>query len=131
MPTGRCFDDALEFVESRVIENPALAHEATLTLVHGIALAPSGPHEGEPFAHAWVEEGETVWGAGLLDGRRIYFPVERAGFYECLRIRSATRYTIREAAEENFRTNNYGPWKPEYIALCGAAQIMGQVDLHD
>jgi hypothetical protein len=116
-PTHHCFDDALDYIEMRVLGDPALARGETLIVVHAICLTPEGPNAGEPFAHAWCEEGAAVWDAGILDGCRIFFQVERAEWYRKMRPVRTTKYTIREACEENYRTNHYGPWDPVYRAL--------------
>lgn len=126
LPTHHCFDDALDFIEERLRRNASALH---LVLVHGIALGPSGPHEGEPFAHAWVEEDDVAWDCGMLDGQRVYYSLERGEFYASLRIQDFTRYTLREAWQENQRSGHYGPWKAEYAALCGKdRRIMGAVE---
>lgn len=120
-PTHHCFDDALDFITARVRQDPAVAESDTLTLVHGIARLPNPDGQlqpGERFAHAWVEEGNHVWAAGVLDGQRIYFRAERDEYYARLRVEQTTRYSILEAWAENRRTCSYGPWKLEYLALC-------------
>jgi hypothetical protein len=116
-PTHRCFDDALDFVTERMKEDPK-GLENKLLVVHGIVLMPSGPDEGEPYAHAWVEEGSLVWQGGILDGERVYWSVEWSEFRDELRVQEATRYTLRQAYMENQRTNHYGPWLAKYEALC-------------
>ena len=121
LPTHTCFDDALDYLVHRIRADPSLFSADQLYLVHGIALAPEGQHAGEPFAHAWVEEHDKVWQAGILadDGVRIYYAMDRAEFYEKWRIQKSTRYTAKEADEENVRSNHYGPWLEEYRELCG------------
>jgi hypothetical protein len=124
LPTHHCFDDALDFIAARLGRDASARH---LLLVHGIALAPAGQHEGEPFAHAWVEEQGVVWDSGILDGVPVHYSVERDDFYASLRIQCFTRYTVREAWLENHRSGHYGPWKDEYRALCGARRVLGAV----
>ena len=120
LPTNACFDDALELIAERVKETPTLAFGRALILVHGIARGlEDGPRPDEPYAHAWVEEGDQCWDAGLLDGQRIYYAVSREEFYAARRIQTTTRYTVRQAALENLRTGHFGPWVAEYRALCG------------
>lgn len=120
-PTGTCFDDAMDFLELRLRVDPGLANGAGLLLVHGIATFTNGMNEddrvGEPFAHAWVEEGPSVWQAGILDGQRVVYAVDRNEFYAEMKIVDATRYTIREVWEQNVRSEHYGPWEPRYEAL--------------
>lgn len=120
LPTHHCFDDALELVALRVKESPALAYGHALTLVHGIAHGHvDGPRPGEPYAHAWVEEGARCWDAGLVDGQRIYYAVSRDDFYQARGVTDTTRYTPRQAALENLRSGHFGPWQPAYLALVG------------
>jgi hypothetical protein len=67
----------------------------------------------------WVEDGEIVWDAGLLaDGRRIEFAVEKIIYYAHYRVQETTVYTMRELLEHNRASGHYGPWRPEYAALC-------------
>lgn len=127
-PTHSCFDDALDYIGHRVTENPGLAHGTTLRLVHGIAIVISdvadGLVHGEPFAHAWVEEDVAdqaepiVWQVGILDGARVLFAMPRSAFDRTLKIQASTAYTCREIWIENRRSGTYGPWRPEYLALC-------------
>jgi len=126
-PSRSCFDDAIDFIETRVRENPQIVHGTSLLLVHGIAIAPPD-HDGsivtgQPFAHAWVDEhdradGDVAWASGILDGSRVYYAVRRREFYRYLRIRRFTRYTLREVWEHNQQWGTYGPWRDEYRALC-------------
>jgi len=120
-PTHHCFDDALDLLVQFLREDPAggLEH-SRFWLVHGIARYPEGqPHAGERFAHAWVETfDKRVWDCGVLDGELITYSVDRAEFYEKLRIETTTRYSARAAWDENRRSGTYGPWQPEYQALC-------------
>jgi hypothetical protein len=118
-PTHHCFDDALEYIVARVKREPALARDATLQLVHGIVHFPDDqPAAGKLFAHAWVEEHGQVWNAGILDGVGIWYAVERSEWYAAMRVVKTTKYSIRQAYLENLRTRTYGPWAPEYQALC-------------
>lgn len=119
LPTHTCFDDALEYLAARTKADPRLAHGRRLLLVHGIAVIPEGqPDAGELFAHAWVEDAGYCLTMGLLDGVRVLVRHERADFYRRLRIQQTTTYTVRQAWRENVRSATYGPWKPEYEALC-------------
>jgi hypothetical protein len=126
MPTFRCFDDALELINERVLEDPALARGDTLRLVHGIA---GVEKDGTPYAHAWVEEGGLCWDAGLVDGQRIYYAVKQAEFYEARQIAVATKYTVRQACLENLRSGHYGPWVEAYRKLCGGGgdRVVGKI----
>lgn len=132
-PTFTCFDDALEFLGDRVKADPVAAARQ-LMLVHGICLAPEGPKKGTPFAHAWVEEmkpeGVVVWQAGILEGQRVLYSVGLQEFTQSFQVQQFTRYTVHQAALENERTCHFGPWIPEYEALCnhGPDEIFGGVD---
>jgi hypothetical protein len=118
LPTHKCFDDVLEHqVELRGRDAEAAARQV---IVHGICLAPEGPRAGEPFAHAWVEDGDLLWQAGLLeDGTKVWFSLDTTTWRTALRVQAETRYTLDEALIKNWQTATYGPWVPAYRALCG------------
>jgi hypothetical protein len=126
-PTYRCFDDAIAFCEARARAGHPSVH-TTLRLVHGIVLTPDdqlpgivpdAPPPGAPSAHAWVEDEGLVWDAGqLFDGRRVVFAVDQAEYYAHYRVQQVTRYTMAEVLAENRASGHYGPWRPEYRALC-------------
>lgn len=121
-PTFQCFDDALELINERVLEDPTTID--TLTLVHGLAVGT----DGTPYAHAWVEERDLCWDAGLVDGERIYYAVARKEFYPTRQIIGFTRYTVTEACRQNFESGHYGPWLPQYRAFCGkGTRLMGAI----
>jgi len=123
LPTHTCFDDALDYIGEVVKTDPDWAIDR-LTLVHAICLAPAGPTKDRPFAHAWVEEKRddcttAVIQSGLLEGDKIYYVWSPEQLAEVLRPQDVTRYTVEQAWRENERTCHYGPWKPDYAALCG------------
>jgi hypothetical protein len=116
-PTHHCFDDAMEYLDARARSDASLD---MLVLVHGIIIGPSG----EPFAHAWIEEGPRVIDAGLLDGERVYYACAREEFYASRTITLTKSYTWRQAATENRRSGHFGPWDPELAALCGQSHAI-------
>ena len=132
LPTGQCFNDALEFAEALARGDPLCLLDLddvgfpdldlhTLLLVHGIAHAvnPTGNlRVGDPYAHAWLEQGDKVLHAGLWEGRRVYVVFARAGYYQRHRIEDATAYTLREACRHNAASGHYGPWEERYLKLC-------------
>jgi hypothetical protein len=98
-------------------------------ICHGICLAPAdsfvgGRRPDEPFAHGWIEDDadDTVGQAGILDGERIWFTVSRPEWYGQMRVQAVTRYRLDDALRLNWQTGHYGPWRPEYRALCGRRQ---------
>lgn len=121
LPTHTCFDDALDLIAFRLQHRRE--DKDRLVLVHAICLAPDGPHAGERFAHAWVEEGELAWQDGFLGGKRVTYGCDRHALAEGLRVQHVTRYTVQEASDENHRTGTYGPWVPEYQGLCGSQRV--------
>lgn len=137
MPTRHCFDDALDLISTRVMTDRADLFR--LTLVHAICLAPDG--SGIRYAHAWVEEampdGEVVcWDSAILDEQLVYYAQPLLEYYPRRLVQEATKYTVLEALSENYRSNHFGPWKSEYVALCtqhGEAQQVWAVDgeLHE
>jgi len=112
-PTHSCFDDAMDLIEAWVTAEPPEYHR--LVLVHGICSMP----DGEPYAHAWVERGDECFFMGVLNGQRQAMRAEKGVFYPKFEVGETTRYTVAEAIAENARSNHYGPWRPEYVALCG------------
>lgn len=118
-PTQTCFDDALDLLAEWLRRD----RTAMITLVHAICLAPDGPDAGAPFAHAWLERDGRIWQIGLLDGARVLWSVEPDEYRALMRPVAETRYTALEALRENDRSGHYGPWKPEYRALCGGGRI--------
>lgn len=127
-PTGDCFTDALEFIESHLwkeLGNGKPREQVTketderYRLAHGIAYFRNGPWEGEAFSHAWVEEGERVWQAGRTsNGIRLFFPTDKAEFYRDLRVEDVTLYGLADVLVLNQKSETYGPWEDRYIALC-------------
>lgn len=114
-PTHKCFDDAMDFVEDAVRKDPTVALGDTLLLVHGIC---THNETGDPYSHAWVEDRNIAWDAGLVDGERVYYSMQREDFLRARGVIKATRYTMREVLTENMKSGHYGPWREEYRALC-------------
>ena len=128
MPTRHCFDDALDLISTRIMADRSLIPE--LTLVHAVCVAPDG--SGTRYAHAWVEEvmpdGEVVcWDSALLESQLVYYAQPLSEYYPRRRVQETTKYTVLEALAENYRSNHFGPWKDEYIALCSQASATPQV----
>lgn len=119
LPTHTCFDDALEFFEELIKAGHPPAVLRSYNIVHGICL--NADDGDRPYAHAWVEgthDGEhRVVQAGILNGKKIWFSVLHAEFYEKYKVQAHTRYTIDEAVALNRSTGHYGPWRDEYEAL--------------
>lgn len=124
-PTHSCFDDSIEFCEHAARENPEWA--VTLIVVHGIVLVPetqpadvTDATPGTQSVHAWVETpAGYVFDVGVNEaGERIIFSAAKADYYAHYRVQDTTRYTMRELLEQNRASGHYGPWKPEYQALC-------------
>ena len=107
-PTFHCFDDAIE----RLGELVRAGHQPTL--VHGICTG----DDGEPYAHAWVEDDGQVWDAGLIDGARVTYAVFVLDYRSAKRVGRTWRYTLLEVLHANREHGTYGPWVPELIALC-------------
>ena len=119
LPTMTCFNDAIEYIEQVAKEDRLRAMR--LVLVHAIVLMPDGPDEGRQYAHAWVEEGALVWQGGIYLGQRVYFSCLASEYLPHMRVQDSTRYSLLELYIENRKSGHYGPWKPEYQALCRKA----------
>lgn len=114
-----CFTDALEFIERHIKRDPTLVHDKTFVLVHGILVVPEGePNAGLRHSHAWVEKDGDVWQSGFLDGQKIYFACRRDEFYAEAGIEASTSYTMLDVWIANKSSGHFGPWKPDYQALC-------------
>jgi hypothetical protein len=136
LPTGTCFDDALELMAQYAVNRPEVRDR--LVLVHGICHFPpegnvNGECAGEPYAHGWLELDGEVWQCAILPeplpelgaaaGEKVAFTKPIAEHYERLRITDTTRYTLRQAYEENARTELFGPWVERYQVLCGSVRF--------
>jgi hypothetical protein len=129
LPTGKCFDDAVELLEYLVDENPAVVTASrSLWLVHGIC---EGYDDARTrYAHAWVEMADECIEAGILHGRRLFYVVACERYYAARRVVQATAYNVKSVCRENERTNSFGPWQAEYLALCrtdGRMRVIGHV----
>lgn len=119
-PTGTCFDDALETLQTLAKAAKTYAELQRWTLVHGICSAtPADGLVAEPYAHAWLEylparEPPFVLQSGILEGRRLHFEMLRSDFWEGYKPIRETRYTYEQAVAENHRTGHYGPWRSAY-----------------
>ncbi len=111
-PTGRCFDNALDYV-TKVVGKPTDANfkkHPTLYLVHAIC-----SWTGHEYAHAWAEhEGQVIEGK-YLAGRLVYLRREKETFYAEMKVKACTRYSARDADKWNEKTNHFGPWEIKYI----------------
>jgi len=110
-PTHDCFTDALEYLEQTAQEDVDRA--VRLVIVHALLVAPNG----EPYAHAWVEEDGLCWEGKVCDGVRVFAGFVRDEFYAVHRPIRMTRYAADEAIRENHRAGHYGPWDRVYRAF--------------
>ena len=115
-PTNTCFDDAMEYIEFRLTEDPSLVHDERLILTHVLAeVLEPGPHQGEIITHAFcVENGECVdmW---ILNGERVAAFRTPSEMAQSLRIIESTRYNLKQVHQENVRSGTYGPWEQKYL----------------
>ncbi len=117
LPTAKCFDDAIEFLEFLADECPAAVTESRdLWLVHAICRAHNEART--LYAHAWVEWSDQCFEAGMVGGKRLYYAIPQERYYKAHDVQQATAYNMKSVIRENERTNNYGPWQDEYLALC-------------
>lgn len=130
IPTHACFDDALDFFALMLDEQQLLDEHANYRVAHGVCV---GALTGEEYAHAWVEQldAQLAWQAGKLRAtdELVYFALPIDAFRTTFRVRRYTRYTLQRVAYLNQSSGHYGPWHPEYRALCnnGHGQIVGSV----
>jgi len=116
-PTHTCFDDALELIHSLLqsAADKGINAESDLLLVHAICTGPHGP-----YAHAWVEDSSECrsYFVGILNGERIVLAAHTSDYEQSLNVTESTKYGWSEAFALNRKHETYGPWKPEYQALC-------------
>lgn len=117
-PTGRCFDDALDYVarvvgtsdDEKVWLARVAAFQGDLFLVHGLA-----HWAGTPYAHAWAEHDGSVMEGKFVGGHKVYMKQDKARFYKELKIGRHVRYSVKEADALNAQHNHFGPWEPWLI----------------
>ena len=92
-PTHTCFDDAAEFC----MRNGG-------TVVHGLI----------PHPHAWVEHEGKVWQGGMYKGKRVFYGLPLAEFYDAYKPLKTTRYPPQLYLTLYKQFNHSGPWRAEY-----------------
>jgi hypothetical protein len=112
-PTHTCFDDAVENL-IYLMERDGRHIVKDARIVHAV-IAP----DGEEMSHAWLEYRGEVYFTAVKDGRRVLVVAGIAEYEAKSKIKHVTKYTLWEAYEEEKRTGHYGPWDPQYRALCG------------
>lgn len=116
-PTHTCFDDALEFVELMIVKFPGEKDyfKENLRIVHGICLL----EDSSQYAHAWVEDikDQTCVFRGIANGEFVWLSASITEYYANFQVQETTKYTLRQACDENQRTMSYGPWEERYLAL--------------
>jgi hypothetical protein len=134
LPTHTCFDDALDFfvdMDDMLVRPLTDVHEQ-FRVVHGIC---RGHACGTMYAHAWVEDANNardplVWQAGTrrTDGERVWFAMHAENFHELYAVQRCTRYSLALAAELSRVHGTHGPWRAEYVALCGdGGRVVGMM----
>lgn len=117
-PTFDCFTDAMDFLDHVAREDPEVAER--VVLVHAVCISDCG----REFAHAWIEDTKHSMAifCGIYMDQKIYLAAPLANFYIGYTVKESTRYTVKEAIEENLRTFNFGPWEEKYITLCNKGE---------
>ena len=124
LPTGTCFDDAMDFLAVLCKESPLGGYQPGLFLVHGIC-----EKGGEPFSHAWCEQGEMVWFSGIFRGEKGMLQTTKKEYYAEMVVTRFTRYSPAEAAEEYQRSISFGPWLDCYIKLTRQGREQSELPL--
>lgn len=120
-PTGRCFDDAMDFLEYLSLSGTdSSAMRARYRLVHGIYHGQTASGQQQRFSHAWVWDLalNTAIQCGFINGEELAYHITLDAFRENLRMEHETVYTVDQVAALNRQHNTYGPWEPAYLALC-------------
>lgn len=112
-PTHSCFDDVTNFLNMLALRLGSRAELERYTVVHAICLRP----DGSPYAHGWIEcEGMAIT-AGLLNGRYVFYRMDREEYRRARCVWDETRYTVPEMIEAE-DAHGLPPYVPEYRALC-------------
>lgn len=114
LPTGKCFDDALDGLWAILKEEGPKAADS-YRLAHGIL---HNPINGEVYSHAWFETPTTVFHSCVFRGSKGFAEIPKDHYYALLKITDVTLYTPKEAYEANHASGHYGPWIERYVELC-------------
>jgi hypothetical protein len=111
---GRCFRNVMAFAYA----NPSW------TIVHGLA---KQCKDGPLLCHAWCETRVNI---GDRKHWVVHCPSQHPEspnfggvqlhpfFYKACRVAFTRRYTFEEAYKQLEKTNNYGPWDPNFLSYC-------------
>jgi hypothetical protein len=122
MPTGQCFDDAIELFQE-ILEQAhgweqSMQRElvASLRLVHAIVMVGD-----KQSAHAWVEDEthDLVYFTGFLNGEKARFAAPRGEYRAVHGVVEELRYNYSEMIVNNRAYRTFGPWNHKYLELCG------------
>lgn len=118
LPTGECFDDAIDIVQQMIRENPEIVHAENLFVVHAVCQSKSGVL----WAHAWVEDRindvDCVLWCGIMNGEKACLCTDLRDHYEFHRPTIVIKYTPMDVWRENAKTRHFGPWDPEIQKHC-------------
>lgn len=105
LPTGTCFDDAMDMLAEYVVRGVT----KDIRLVHGFCC-----WARRPYAHAWIELGNEVYEGKFMAGDRVFMIMPKTAFYKDMVITEPTRYDVAEVAQLTQEHGNYGPWDYRY-----------------
>lgn len=117
LPTGTCFDDALDYVSVLLKDAGCYTERKKILTTHYVCHGLVGPDD-DPIAHAWVEVGDDVWISGLWRGKQVFTSLPRSDYYASMGARDITRYTCQEVVDLNRKSNHFGPWEERYVERC-------------
>lgn len=115
-PTGKCFDDALNYLSAIGRMDPEAFRKNldNYRLVHGIII----DHKGKEHAHAWVEKNNnTVIEGRIYNNEFIYVVYTSEQYYGRMDVKETQKYTIHGALVFNLRFGTYGPWEDRFLKL--------------
>lgn len=107
-PTRTCFDDAVELLVEICTHVPEM--KENVRVVHALIEGNEPGKEGDIIAHGWLETEDEVFFCGMVDGKKIQLCAPRREYYKETKVRMLIRYTGREVADLNSRTEHTGPW---------------------
>ena len=99
---GQCFEKAVK----AIIDFAGL--ESEWCLVHGVVTGTAGPHKGQQFSHAWIENDHIVWD---VESEQVAW---KEHYYKFGKIKDTVKYTKLEAITAMLESEHYGPWDSRF-----------------
>ena len=112
-PTGKCFDDAFEFVQSSIGD---LKDRGRYELCHGIGVFKSGRR----YAHAWVYDviSDCFVDIKFYKGEKVAVEITTSELVKRYNLQTWITYNVWQMIYLNWRYGTQGPYDNECYSLC-------------